>query len=84
MFHAQGDPDTLKTELQDWPTVATAAHRLRGSSASLGAHDLAAACADLETAALAGSPAAARDGLASVVTALDHTRPELDNARQHR
>jgi signal transduction histidine kinase/DNA-binding response OmpR family regulator len=69
---------------QDWPAVAAAAHRLRGSSGSLGALDLAAACAVLETAALAGSPAAARDGLASLVTALDRVRPALDSARQLR
>jgi len=67
---------------KDWPAVAAAAHRLRGSSASLGALDLAAACADLETAALAKSPAAGRAALASLKTALDRVRPELDNARQ--
>jgi HPt (histidine-containing phosphotransfer) domain-containing protein len=67
---------------QDWPAVEAAAHRLRGSSASLGALDLAAACADLETAARAGSPAGARAGVASLVAALDRVRPELDSARQ--
>jgi signal transduction histidine kinase/DNA-binding response OmpR family regulator/HPt (histidine-containing phosphotransfer) domain-containing protein len=63
----------MHARLGDFVQVAFHAHRLRGSSATLGAELLAAACADVETAAESGEPVSELQ-ISRVAEAIERTK----------
>ena len=69
------------TSAAQMSTLAASAHRLKGGSANIGAHRLAALCAEIEQAARAGDGARAAELLAAVSTEADRVVPALEAMR---
>jgi CheY-like chemotaxis protein/HPt (histidine-containing phosphotransfer) domain-containing protein len=62
-----------------WGPLAQAAHKLRGTSGSLGAMELFQACSDLEQAARHGDPAACARTVAAAIDAIARLQPLLSD-----